>query len=361
VTVGSLTWDVARTGGLVAYALLTASVAMGLALSLGWRSPRWTRFVTNEVHRFVTLLSLVFVVVHGVAIAVDPFIKVSVPDVLVPFLTSYRPVWVALGIIAGYLALAVYLSERIRSRIGYAWWRRFHTLAFVAFVMALVHGIATGSDTRTIWALAFYGGSLLLVGSLLILRLLPEPLGRRRPVAAGLAIVAVAAVVAVTFIGPLQPGWSGRAGGTVPTGAGAGAGPAAAAPAGLGVTTSRPLPFDGTLSRRGRALQVQGQTTDGTGAFLVQLLGGDDGSASGQVVLDTGSGQVCQGVVGAIGNTTIDATCSTADGSTWSLRVALTAANQANISGTLEVTPGSGGQPGPAGGSGSGDRSDNAG
>ena len=133
MNIGSLTWDVARSGGMVAYALLTASVAIGLALSLRWRSPRWTRFVTNEVHRFVTLLSLVFVVVHGVAIAIDPFIKMSVPDVLVPFLTSYRPAWVALGIIAAYLALAIYLSERIRGRIGYAWWRRFHVLAFVAF------------------------------------------------------------------------------------------------------------------------------------------------------------------------------------------------------------------------------------
>jgi hypothetical protein len=207
MSVGSLTWDVARTGGLVAFALVTASVAMGLALSLGWRSPRWTRFVTNEVHRFVTLLSLVFIVVHGTAIAIDPFIKMSVPDVLVPFLGPYRPVWVALGIIAAYLAVAVYLSERIRSRVGYTWWRRFHALAFVVFVMALVHGIATGSDTRTPWALALYGSSLFLVGFLLILRLFPDPPRRSRPVAAGLAIAVVAVVVGFTFVGPLKSGW----------------------------------------------------------------------------------------------------------------------------------------------------------
>ncbi len=346
MNVGSLTWDVARTGGLVAYALVTTSVAMGLVLSLGWRSPRWTRFVTNEVHRFVTLLSLVFIVVHGTAIAVDPFIKMSVPDVLIPFLGSYRPVWVALGIIAAYLAVAVYLSDRVRSRVGYAWWRRFHALAFVVFVMALVHGIATGSDTRTPWALALYGGSLVLVGFLLILRLLPDPPGRSRPVMAGVAIAAVAGVVGFTLIGPLQPGWSARAGGTVPVAAAAGGAGAAAipGPAGLGVKVASPLPFDGTLTQRRGALRVQGQTTDGTGAFLVQLVGGDDGGiTSGQVVLNTGSGQVCTGAVGAVGDSTIDATCSTADGSTWSLRVAVTQASRATISGTLEVTPGPGG------------------
>ena len=320
---------------------------MGLVLSLGWRSPRWTRFVTNEVHRFVTLLSLVFIVVHGVAIAVDPFIKMSVPDVLVPFLGSYRPVWVALGIIAAYLALAIYLSERIRTRIGYGWWRRFHALAFAVFAMALVHGIATGSDTRTAWGLALYGGSLLLVGFLLVLRLFPDPPGRTRPVMAGVAVAAVAVVVGFTLIGPLQPGWSTRAGGKVPAGAAAANGTGAAAtpsPAGLGVKVASPLPFDGTLTQRRGALRVQGQTTDGTGAFLVQLVGGaDDGITSGQVVLNTGSGQVCTGTVGAIGDTTIDATCSTADGRTWSLRVAVTQASRASISGTLEVNPGPGG------------------
>ena len=378
MSVGSLTWDVARTGGLLAFALLTASVAMGLVLSLGWRSPRWTRFVTTEVHRFVTLLSLVFIAVHGVAIALDPFIKMSVPDLLIPFLGSYRTVWVALGIIAAYLALAVYLSERVRSLVGYAWWRRFHALAFVAFALTLVHGIATGSDTRTLWALALYGGSLFLVGILLILRLFPDPPKRSRPVVASFTIMAVAVAVGFTLVGPLQPGWSARAGGAAPASAAAPAGAAApgdsltaggsasaggpaatAVPgtpvsAGLGVKVASPLPFSGTLTQRGAAIRVQGQTTDGSGAFLVQLVGDGSGSiSSGQVVLNTGTGQVCQGEVGAVGNSTIDATCSTADGTTWSLRVAVTRARGAAISGTLVAKPGPG-NAGPAGAPGSG-------
>ncbi len=366
MNVGSLTWDIARTGGLVAYALLTGSVAIGLLLSLGWRSPRWTRFVTNEVHRFVTLLALVFIVIHGVAIAIDPFIKMSLADVLVPFLTSYRPVYVAFGIIAGYLAVAVYLSERIRGRIGYTWWRRFHGFAFVAFALALVHGIGTGSDTRSIGALGIYGSSLFLVGLLLILRLLPDPPRRARPVVAGMTILGVAAVVGFTVIGPLQPGWNAKAGGAASTAtvapsdgaatsaAGNASTPAATpAPAGLGVTVSSPLPFDGTLSRRGRAVQVQGQTTDGSGAFLFQLVGDDDDArTSGQVVLNTGTGQVCQGTVASVGDTTIDATCATADGTRWSLRLAVTRASQGQISGTVEVSPDGGSAPGSGGASG---------
>jgi DMSO/TMAO reductase YedYZ heme-binding membrane subunit len=350
VNVGSLTWDVARVGGLVAYALLTASVAIGLALSLGWRSPRWTRFVTNEVHRFVTLLALVFVIVHGAAVAIDPFIKMGVTAVLVPFIGTYRPIWVSMGIIAGYLAIAVYLSERVRGRIGYAWWRRFHAFAFLAFVLALVHGVASGSDTRTPWALGLYFGSLALVGFLLALRLFPEAPKRKRPLAAGLAIVLATGVIGFTFVGPLRPGWSARAGGASTTAVAASPAPAASArptatpaPVGLGVPVSKSLPFSGSIGRRGAAVQVQGATEDGSAAFLFQLTSTGNGGTAGQVVMNTGTSQVCQGTVGSIGNTTIVATCSTGDGTTWSLQLAVTQASQNQISGTFRVAPASGG------------------
>jgi len=330
---GAVTWDLARAAGLVAYVFLTASVALGIALSLGWRTARWNRFVTNEVHRFVTLLALLFLVLHGVAIVVDPFIKMSVSDVLVPFTTTYRPLWVGLGILGGYLVAAVYFSERVRSRIGYAWWRRFHGLAFAAFVMTLLHGIATGSDTRAPWALALYGGSALLVAVLLGLRLMPAPPARRRPVIAVIAASVLVAVVSFTVSQPLQAGWSTRAGGTIPAGVQA----ASASTAGLGVTVSKPLTFDGQIARSENTIQVTGQTQDGTAAFRVQLTGSEEG-VGGQIVMNTGTAQVCEGPVTQIGDTTIDATC-TAAGGTWSLRIAVLSASQSQITGTLEVAP----------------------
>ncbi len=177
-----LTWDIARIGGFTAYGLMLASVVIGLVLSLRWKSVRYPRFVTNELHRFVTLLALVFTVVHGIAVAVDPFIKLSLPELLVPFLSHYRPVWMAFGIVAGDLLLAIYLSERIRSRIGYDWWRRFHTLAFVVYLFVTIHGLGTGSDARTPWAIAIYVGGAIVVGSLLAWRLWPTgAVGRLRP------------------------------------------------------------------------------------------------------------------------------------------------------------------------------------
>jgi predicted ferric reductase len=206
VNLGTITWEAARASGFVAYALLTASVAVGLALSLGWRSPRWPRFVTSETHRFVTLLALIFTGLHSLSVAIDPFIRFSLPEIVVPFASHYRPTWIAMGIVGTYLLVAVYASEWVRPRVGYAWWRRFHTLSFLVYVLATLHGLGTGSDSRTPWALVVYGASVVLVGALLTLRLLPSPPAVARPVVTALCAIALAGGILWAWSGPLQPG-----------------------------------------------------------------------------------------------------------------------------------------------------------
>lgn len=206
---GSLTWLVSRASGFVAYGLVTSSVLLGIALSLKWRSTSTPRFITNELHRYVTLLSLAFVGVHAVALFLDPFMRFTAGEILVPLAAHYRPIWVALGIVGGYLLVALWLSERVRDRIGYAWWRRFHGLAFVAFGLSTVHGIATGSDTREPWALAVYVGCLAAVAALSVIRLFPRD-GRRaaHPILAAVGLVVLFELALFTALGPLRPGWN---------------------------------------------------------------------------------------------------------------------------------------------------------
>jgi predicted ferric reductase len=206
---GSLTWIVSRASGFVAYGLVTASVLLGITLSLKWRSTTTPRWVTNELHRFVTLVGLVFIGVHGVALFLDPFMRFSLGEVLVPLAAHYRPIWVALGIVAGYLLVALWLSERVRGLIGYAWWRRFHALAFVAFVLATVHGIAAGSDIRTPWALGVYAVSLGAVATVSLLRLFPRDARRpAHPILAAVGAVVLLELALFTVLGPLRPGWN---------------------------------------------------------------------------------------------------------------------------------------------------------
>ena len=204
----TLSWEVARVGGMLALVLATASVVIGLALSLKMRSTAFPRFITNELHRYVSLLTIAFIVIHGLAVWADPFTAFTPSEVLVPLVAHYRPLWIAMGIVAGYLMLAVYASEWVRSRIGYAWWRRFHYVSFAVFLLGILHGLGSGSDTATAWGIAVYGLCVGSVAVLVILRLLALPASDRRDVgivAIGLAIFALAVF---TSIGPMRAGWN---------------------------------------------------------------------------------------------------------------------------------------------------------
>src|SRR5579863_5078372 len=156
----SVTWDVARAGGFTAYILLALSVIVGLMLSTQLQSPRrWPRLINSELHNFLSLLGTIFLGVHVLAVWIDPFTRFGWSEVFIPFVSHYRPLWMALGIVALYLGLAVGLSTWIRPLIGYAWWRRLHLLTLVCYGLVTVHGLATGSDTRTWWAVMIYLGS----------------------------------------------------------------------------------------------------------------------------------------------------------------------------------------------------------
>ncbi len=346
-----LTWIVARAGGFLAYGLLTASVVIGLVLGLGWKSRRWTRFVTTEAHRFITLVGLVFVAVHGAALALDPFIGFAPFEILVPGLAHYRPLWVALGIVGGYLALAIWGSGYLRSRIGYAWWRRFHVLAFVAWALATVHGIATGSDTRTVWALAIYGGSTALVLGLLALRLRPcgvlRPMSLLRPAVGGVALVAVVGGAAWTWIGPLQPGWNAIAN----NGAGTGSARVVAAAPVAGRQTPRPLAAAAFQTQIRATYQV---SDDGSSLLIDGVVGGTPGgrfqllvpaqigaTPTGTLRYQTGSSTTCVGGVTSLRRGAVTASCTDQAGGTWTIGLRLAQSDDGSIVGIIAGQPGS--------------------
>src|SRR5258708_44114 len=99
-------WYFARASGFVSLILLTATVAVGLALAMRWRSARWPLFLSDGLHRYLGTVLFVFLAVHVLTLWLDPFAKFSLADVLIPFRSSYRTLWMGLGICAAELGLA---------------------------------------------------------------------------------------------------------------------------------------------------------------------------------------------------------------------------------------------------------------
>ncbi|MES1248913.1 MAG: ferric reductase-like transmembrane domain-containing protein [Actinomycetota bacterium] len=206
-------WYATRGTGIAALVLLTAVVAVGIAGSLRLRSDRWPRFLVVGLHRNLTLLTLAFLALHIVTTVLDSFTPIGIRDAVVPFLASYRPVWLGLGAVAFDLLLALTITSALRARIGHRLWRAFHWLAYASWPVALAHTLGTGSDVRFGWMQALSVGSVLVVLGALAVRLTGSaaPAGRR--LAAGAAAVAVVVGGAAWYrTGPGARGWAAKAG-----------------------------------------------------------------------------------------------------------------------------------------------------
>ena len=213
---GSPLWYASRAGGTLALLLLTATVVLGIA-SGGRAAPRRIgRFEIGLLHRNLSLLTLVFLVVHVVTAVLDPFVHLGWAVTVMPFGGSYRPLWLGLGTVAFDLLLAVLVTSALRLKIGVRCWKAVHWLAYAAWPFALFHGVGTGTDTRLSLQLWLYAGCLASVVGAVWWRLAKAGPGR----AAGRLVAAVTAgavpVVLTAFLaaGPLQPGWAHRAAAT---------------------------------------------------------------------------------------------------------------------------------------------------
>jgi methionine sulfoxide reductase heme-binding subunit len=159
-------WYIERAGGILAYSLLSVSVILGLTLSSRAKLPGWPRFAVEDVHRFVGLLTGTFLVIHVSALLVDDYLPFSLGQILVPGASPYRPVSVAFGVIAAELLVALAVTNRYRKALSHRFWRRAHYLNFAVWLLALVHGIAAGTDRAQPWALALFIGTASVVAGL---------------------------------------------------------------------------------------------------------------------------------------------------------------------------------------------------
>jgi len=155
---GQFPWYVARSAGLVAWALLAASVLWGLALSTRVLGPRVRPNWMLDLHRWLGGLALTFTGLHVGALLLDTYVHFGLVSVLVPFATSWHPAAVAWGVVSLYLLAAVEVTSLLKSRIPKAVWRKTHFLSFLLFVTSTFHGLTAGTDT---------GAAMLRIGVLL--------------------------------------------------------------------------------------------------------------------------------------------------------------------------------------------------
>ena len=170
----TLWWDTARAGGLVAAALVAASVIAGLALSTAPRRARPRSSWRLDLHRFLGGLACVFLVVHVVALLLDRYIPFGLTDLLVPLASRWHPTAVALGVVALYLLAAIEITSLLKPRVPQRAWRMVHYASFAVFALVQGHMLLAGSDRHSPVLLATVVACDLVVAALLVRRGLLE-------------------------------------------------------------------------------------------------------------------------------------------------------------------------------------------
>jgi hypothetical protein len=340
----SALWYLTRGTGLVTLLLLTASVVLGIVQVRRWTPAGSPRFVVVSLHRAVSLLVVVLLAVHVLTAVLDSFAPIRLVDAVVPFVGSYRPLWLGLGALALDLVVALTVTSLLRRRLGLGAWRAVHWLAYVCWPVALVHGWGTGTDTRTTWMLAITVGCAAAVLGAIAWRVAAADADTR---AAALSACAVVSVIAAVWLalGPLADGWARRSG-TPP------ALLAARAPGTARSALERPFwaGLAGTV-RRGTTtgglavIDLRMRLTGGPGGRLRVRVAGEPAAGGGVVMRRSAvtlappsAAGALQGRISALDGSSLEALLRSAGGRAVRLHIDLTLSDD-TVRGTVSGTP----------------------
>jgi predicted ferric reductase len=190
-----LLWFLNRGTGVILLVLMTLSVVLGVLSTVRASSAIWPRFVTQRLHRNISLLAVALLIAHAAMAIIDSFVNIHWWDAIIPFVGHYDPLWLGLGTLATDFIIITVLTGLSRSRFGSRTWRAIHLTSYLGWGAGLVHGFEIGTDSRETWSIAITVVCVGAVAGALAVRLgtlgaerrmeRRSPAGSRRRVRAG--------------------------------------------------------------------------------------------------------------------------------------------------------------------------------
>lgn len=182
VSQGPMLWYLNRGSGVALLVVLTVTLALGILTARQGRSRLVPRFLGQQVHRNLGILSLVLVAGHATTAIVDTYVDIRWWQAFSPVGATYKPLWLALGSVAFDVMLLVVLTSLLRERLGQRAWKVVHLLGYLSWPLALVHSVGIGTDATSSWARQVGLGCLAAVALASVVRVGADALAaRRRP------------------------------------------------------------------------------------------------------------------------------------------------------------------------------------
>jgi len=169
---GPLLWYLNRSTGLVVLALLTLTAVLGV-LSTARGGRLLPRFVGQALHRNIALWSVVLLALHVTTAVVDSYVDIRWWQAFLPWWgATYLPLWLGFGTLALDVLVLVVVTSLLRARMRHRSWRLVHLLSYVAWGVAVAHGLGIGTDLRNPgWERSAVYASVALVAGIALVRL----------------------------------------------------------------------------------------------------------------------------------------------------------------------------------------------
>jgi DMSO/TMAO reductase YedYZ heme-binding membrane subunit len=145
-------------------------MVLGLTTTARARARHWPGFAQQELHRRISMLSMIFLGIHILTSVLDTYVHIGWAAILIPFTSSYSRFWVGMGTVAFDLMVAVFVSSLLRPRLKPGTWRGIHWLAYGCWPVALAHTFGLGTDSGEPWVIALGAACILAVGVALLWR-----------------------------------------------------------------------------------------------------------------------------------------------------------------------------------------------
>jgi predicted ferric reductase len=154
-----LSWlDISSTLGLIATAVLTFNLLLGILLSTAYRrSPLWKRLPgwlkkvsLDDLHNWTAYVALALALAHPLLLLPDTDSKFRIVDILFPVNAPHQAAWAVLGALALYALIVVVITtqKRVKNRLGFRTWKNIHLISYGTALLFVVHGLVMDPELK---------------------------------------------------------------------------------------------------------------------------------------------------------------------------------------------------------------------
>jgi methionine sulfoxide reductase heme-binding subunit len=163
-------WYASRATGVVSLLLMTAVVLIGLLVTRQGRLPGLPRFAVTGLHRNMSLIAVVFVVLHVLTAVADSYVNIPLTATIIPLTSGYERLWLGLGAVSLDLTLAMIVTSLLRRHLSRRVWRAVHLLAYLSWPVAWLHSLGASKDLQHGWLFVMTVACAVAVGAAVMWR-----------------------------------------------------------------------------------------------------------------------------------------------------------------------------------------------